>query len=94
MKMTIEEFLACPKGMPFEEYEKILTRIRRLEKKLYKLSEERDYLEDVLDMISLYEDSEDANIEWSTKFEKLQDVARNIQKYKDELESLQSKINY
>lgn len=89
MKMTLEEFLMCPRGMRFEEYEKILARIRRLSTQLHKLSEERDFLEDSLAVLS----DEVGSIRWQQKDNRLNEVNLKIDKLSRQLDDLEVKIN-
>lgn len=76
MRMTIEEFLACPKGMRFEEYEKVLAKTKRDQKRLYKLSMRRDELEDALDIL----EDEAGSERWKRKKQELEEVKMKIDK--------------
>ena len=50
--MTIEEALSIPKGMDFEEYEKLLNDKQKLEKQIAKASMEIDFEIDSLEVLS------------------------------------------
>ncbi len=50
--MTFEEFLSIPNGMDFVEYEEILKKKKRIEKRLYKVSEMIEGEECSLDVLS------------------------------------------
>lgn len=50
-KMTIEQLLSCPKGMSFQEYLKQLELDEKKAKRLRRLSSERDFLEDALEVL-------------------------------------------
>lgn len=50
--MTLEEFLSIPNGMDFVEYEEILKKKKRIEKRLYKVSEMIEGKECSLDVLS------------------------------------------
>lgn len=76
MKMTIEEFLQCPKGMPFEEYEKRLRKIRRTRSRLDKLCRDRDFLEDGLQILS----DEQGSDRWLNKKAQLDKINSDIAK--------------
>ena len=74
--MTISEFLQCPKGMPFDEYEKHLLKIRRTRSRLHKLCIDRDSLEDGLQVLSDEQGSE----RWLNKKAQLDKVNSDIAK--------------
>lgn len=50
--MTIAEALSIPKGMSFEEYEKLLKEKRKFEKQIAKASSEIDFEVDSLEVLS------------------------------------------
>lgn len=50
--MTITEALSIPKGMIFEEYEKLLKDKKKLEKQIAKASSEIDFEVDSLEVLS------------------------------------------
>ena len=50
--MTIEEALNIPKGMDFEEYEKLLKDKQKLEKQIAKASKDIDFEVDSLEVLS------------------------------------------
>ena len=59
--MTLGEALMIPKGMTFEEYEKLLKEKRKLEKQITKASEDIYDETDSLDVLSDEEGSEKYN---------------------------------
>lgn len=52
MGLTFEEFLAIPKNMSFEEYEKLLDNKRKLEKQITKASNDIYSEEDSLEILA------------------------------------------
>ncbi len=52
MKMTMAEALAIPRGMAFEEYEKLLADKKKLEKQIAKASADIDFENDSLEVLS------------------------------------------
>ena len=58
MKMTLSEVLACPVGMSFEEYGRLLRKKKSLEKKLSAEADKADALRDKLDILMDEEGSE------------------------------------
>ena len=58
MKMTLSEVLACPVGMSFEEYGRLLQKKKSLEKKLNAEADKADALRDKLDILMDEEGSE------------------------------------
>ena len=51
MKMTIDELLSWPKGISLEEYQKQLRKEKRKRSRIRKLANERDELEDALQVL-------------------------------------------
>lgn len=58
MKMTLSEVLACPVGMSFEEYGRLLRKKKSLEKALNAKADKADALRDKLDILMDEEGSE------------------------------------
>lgn len=80
--MTIQDILSMPKGMTPEQWEKELKRRDRIQKKLYRLTVERDCYGDKLDVLSCEEGSERYN--WTKK--QLEKVTATIEKLRKEIE--------
>ena len=76
MKMTIDEALSCPKDMSFEEYSKSLAKLKRQQKKLSKLIDQRYDLEDALDVL----EDEAGSERWKRKKDELEKVKAQIEK--------------
>lgn len=51
MKMTFTELMAWPNGMSMEEYERQLEAEKKKAKRIKKLGEERDFLQDALEVL-------------------------------------------
>lgn len=51
MKMTFTELMAWPNGMCLEEYERQLEAEKKKAKRIKKLGEERDFLQDALEVL-------------------------------------------
>lgn len=75
-RMTLEEALSCPKGMSFEEYAKSLAKIKRDQKRLSKLIDQRYELEDALDVL----EDEAGSDRWKRKKDELEKVMADIEK--------------
>ena len=76
IRMTMEEALSCPKGMSFEEYCKSLAKLKRDQKKLSKLIDQRYDLEDALDVL----EDEAGSERWKRKKDELEKVKAQIEK--------------
>lgn len=76
IRMTMEEALSCPKGMSFEEYAKSLAKLKRDQKKLAKLIDQRYELEDALDVL----EDEAGSERWKRKKDELEKVKAQIEK--------------
>lgn len=76
MKMTFEEALSCPKGMSFEEYAKSLAKLKRQQKRLSKLIDQRYDLEDALEVL----EDEAGSERWKRKQQELAEVKAKIEK--------------
>lgn len=81
MRMTIEQALACPRGMTIEEYSRFLEEREKLNKRLQRLSQERDFLEDGLAVLSDEVGSD-----------RYQKKRKRLQKVKAEIERLQTNL--
>lgn len=81
MRITIEEVLACPKGMSIEEYHLLLEKQEKRNKRLRRLSQERDFLLDGLAVLSDEVGSDRYQKKW-----------KRLQKVKAEIERLQPKL--
>lgn len=88
MKMTLEDTLMWPKGMRLEEYQKLLTSRANLMKKLHKLSDERDLLEDGLEVL----DDERGSDRWLRKAQELDFVIEQMDKATAKLEAINAKL--
>ena len=80
--MTLQDIMSMPKGMTPEQWEKELKRRERIQKKLYRLSLERDDYQDKLDVLSCEEGSERYN---RTK-EQLNKITVTTEKLRKEIE--------
>ncbi len=88
MKMTLEDTLMWPKGMRLEEYQKLLTSRANLMKKLHKLSDERDLLEDGLEVL----DDERGSDRWLRKAQELDFIIEQMDKATAKLEAINAKL--
>ena len=79
--MTIAEALSIPKGMNFEEYEKLLNDKQKLEKQIVKASKDIDFEVDSLEVLS-----DEAGSERYNKH------LQNKQKLEAKREKLQNKL--
>lgn len=81
MRITIEEVLACPKGMSIEEYHLLLEKKEKRNKRLRRLSQERDFLLDGLAVLSDEVGSDRYQKKW-----------KRLQKVKAEIDRLQTNL--
>lgn len=81
MKMTIEQLLAMPDGMSIEEYSRILETQEKRKRRLQRLSQERDYLEDALVVLS----DEVGSPRYQKKAKRLEKVRAEIEKLSKEI---------
>ena len=88
MKMTFEEFLSIPYGMDFVEYEEILKKKKRIEKRWYKVSEMIEGEECSLDVLS----DEIGSERYSRHFEEKQKLEIKQKKLLEELKLLKAKF--
>lgn len=86
--MKLEEFLNIPNGMDFVEYEEILKKKKRIEKRLYKVSEMIEGEECSLDVLS----DEIGSERYSRHFKEKQKLEVKQKKLLEELKLLKSKI--
>lgn len=86
--MTLEKFLIIPYGMDFVEYEEILKKKKRIEKRLYKVSEMIDGEECSLDVLS----DEIGSERYSRHFEEKQKLEIKQKKLLEELKLLKAKL--
>lgn len=87
-KMTLEEFLSIPNGMDFVEYEEVLKKKKRIEKRLYKVSEMIEGEECSLDVLS----DEIGSERYSRHFEEKQKLEVKQKKLLEELKLLKAKL--
>ena len=87
-RMKLEEFLNIPNGMDFVEYEEILKKKKRIEKRLYKVSEMIEGEECSLDVLS----DEVGSERYNRHFEEKQKLEVKQKKLLEELKLLKSKI--
>lgn len=76
MRITIEEVLVCPKGMSIEEYHLLLEKQEKRNKRLQRLSQERDFLIDGLAVLS----DEVGSDRYQKKWKRLQKVKAEIER--------------
>lgn len=81
MRITIEEVLACPKGMSVEEYHLLLEKQEKRNKRLRRLSQERDFLLDGLAILS----DEVGSDRYQKKWKRLQKVKADIDRLQTNL---------
>lgn len=87
MKMTLSEVLACPVGMSFEEYGRLLRKKKSLEKKLNAEADKADALRDKLDILMDEQGSE----RWTRTAILLRDTDNLIQEIRRELNEIAKK---
>lgn len=76
MKMTMEEFLNWPKDISFEEYKKRLAAQKRKDRKIRRLANERDELEDALQVL----EDEHGSERYIRKARRLEEIKEEIRK--------------
>ena len=86
--MTLEEFLSIPNGMDVVEYEEILKKKKKIEKRLYKVSEMIDGEECSLDVLS----DEIGSERYSRHSEEKQKLEVKQKKLLEELKLLKAKL--
>lgn len=86
--MTLEEFLNIPNGMDVIEYEEILKKKKKIEKRLYKVNEMIDGEECSLDVLS----DEIGSERYSRHFEEKQKLEVKQKKLLEELKLLKAKL--
>ena len=86
--MTLEEFLSIPNGMDFEEYDEILKKKKRIEKRLYKVS---NLIYDEENYLTVLED-EVGSERYNRNIEKKQNLQIEQKKLLEELKLLKAKF--
>ena len=86
--MTLEEFLSIPNGMDFEEYDEILKKKKRIEKRLYKVS---NLIYDEENSLTVLED-EVGSERYNRHLEKEQNLQIEQKKLLEELKLLKAKF--
>lgn len=86
--MTLEEFLSIPNGMDFEEYNEILKKKKKIEKRLYKVS---NLIYDEENSLTVLED-EIGSERYNRHLEKKQKLQIKQKKLLEELKLLKIKI--
>lgn len=81
MRMSIEQALSCPRGMSIEEYSRFLERQEKRNQRLRRLSQERDFLEDGLAVLS----DEVGSDRYQKKAIRLQQVLEEIERLQTNL---------
>ena len=81
--MTLEEFMAIPKGMDFAEYEKKIDRIHKLEKQCRSLMDKVVWETDSMSVFDdhsdpLYIKHKDLHDKYHAKFTKCMDEIQNL----------------
>ena len=77
MKMTLEELLSWPKGISLEQYQKQLRAEKRKKNRIRKLANERDELEDALQVLEDEKGSE-RYIQKANRLEKVKEDIRRL----------------
>lgn len=88
--LSLDEFLRIPAGMPVETYQNYLAERDKLIKKLAKLSSERDFLLDGLDILS----DEEGSDRWEAKRTQLDKVEVQIDKCTQQLRDIEDEIDF
>lgn len=86
--MTLEEFLNIPDGMDFEEYDEILKKKKKIEKRLYKVS---NLIYDEENSLTVLED-EVGSERYNRHLEKKQNLQIKQKKLLEELKLLKAKL--
>lgn len=74
MKITLDDLMNCPSGKSLEEYLREKAKIKRQQKRLSKLIDQRYDLEDALDVL----EDEAGSERWKRKKDELESVNRKI----------------
>lgn len=88
MKMTLSEVLACPVGMSFEEYSRLLRKKKSLEKKLNAEADMADALRDKLDILM----DEHGSERWTRTAILLRNTDNLIQEIRTELNEVNRRL--
>ena len=87
--LSLDEFFKIPAGMPVETYQNYLAKRDKLVKKLAKLSSERDFLLDGLDILS----DEEGSDRWEAKRNQLDKVEVQIDRCTQQLRDIENKLD-
>lgn len=88
--LSLDEFLRIPAGMSVETYQNYLTKRNKLIKKLSKLSAERDFLRDGLDVLS----DEEGSDRWEAKRNQLDKVEFEMDRCTQQLRDIEDEIDF
>ena len=88
--LNLDEFLRIPAGMSVETYQNYLAKRDKLVKKLAKLSSERDFLLDGLDILS----DEEGSDRWVAKRDRLDKVEVQIDRCTQQLRDIDDEIDF
>lgn len=86
--MNLGEFLACPKGMDLEEYDKLLNRKKKLEKKAYRISSEIDFELDALDVL----ENERGSVRWMKHAVRMKELKQELEKICNSIDDIKERI--
>lgn len=89
INLSLDDLLRIPAGMPVETFENYLAERDRLVKKLAKLSSERDFLLDGLDILS----DEEGSDRWRAKRNQLDKIEVKMDKCTQQLRDIEDKID-
>lgn len=88
-QLSLDEFLRIPVGMSIEDYQSLLSKQDNLVKKLAKLSSERDFLLDGLDILS----DEEGSDRWNSKRHQLDKVETQMDRCTQQLRDIEDQID-
>jgi hypothetical protein len=88
--LSLDEFLRIPAGMSVETYQNYLAERSKLVKKLAKLSSNRDFLLDGLDILS----DEEGSDRWEAKRSQLDKVEAQIDRCTQQLRDIEDEIDF
>lgn len=88
--LSLDEFLRIPAGMSVETYQNYLAERSKLVKELAKLSSERDFLHDGLDVLS----DEEGSDRWKAKRNQLDKVDAQIDRCTQQLRDIEDEIDF
>ena len=87
--ISLDEFLRIPAGMSVETYQNYLAGRSKLIKRLAKLSSERDFLLDGLDILS----DEEGSDRWNSKRQQLDEVEIQMDRCTQQLRDIEDKLD-